>query len=372
MRWCIAVMILLLSCIHSIANDGRVEGEGGRMRLAADETTSVRMVRETINIEVYPRYYDVTVDFVFHNEGPSTHVRMGFPESGGGDGVDGRKSRFISFHSLVDGSPIHVKRQIVHHGVNYLALWVKPVYFHSGQTHNIRVKYRSKPGEVAGEGNYVDYNFTGGNWKGNVAESQLFVTLHLPGTVLTTMGLPSANSMYRNKWRGHRLTLTWQNWQAQGDFFLGYRQTIAGALLLDGKKMCDQHQAIIPGSNQVRLPEWIPPAMQRRGIPQVELIVLKDILYDHGIQADISWKHETKEAVVTMGKHRFRFKCGSTVMDFDDKLLPMPNSPSLIGPASIGDIYSPHIFVPAKPIIKALGGSVAYSVKTHSLRVTFH
>lgn len=154
------------------------------------------MVREKINIEVGQYNYKVRVNFVFHNQGKASTVRMGFPESGGGDSVpnkaDRNKSTFLSFSSSVDGKKVPVKRVSLDHGEeDYEAVWIKTVKFSAAQTRQVQIDYTAPIGGAAGIGleQLVGYDFTGGNWAGAVDSSILDIHFQEPGDYLMSANL---------------------------------------------------------------------------------------------------------------------------------------------------------------------------------------
>src|SRR5690349_10328781 len=107
-------LLLLCLAMATYANDSRVIGQSGRVRMIHGEHTTVRMVRETVRMDVYPQTYTVTADFTFTNDGPPVTVTMGFPESGYGDistETLRTHSGFQSFHTWVDGKEVPAKRQ---------------------------------------------------------------------------------------------------------------------------------------------------------------------------------------------------------------------------------------------------------------------
>lgn len=116
------------------------------MRLVKGEKTTVRMVNEAIRMDIYPAYYDVTVDFLFRNTGPAVTVQMGFPESGGGDGVGSNyvnHSGFLSFHTWVDDQEVTATRKGNADDDGYTAFWVKTVAFARNQERRVRVAFRT-------------------------------------------------------------------------------------------------------------------------------------------------------------------------------------------------------------------------------------
>jgi len=191
-----AIISVLFAASASVANDGVVIGEGGRVAFLEGEHKSVRMVRESVRMDVFSDYYVVRAEFVLKNDGDAVDVKMGFPESGGGAirSMDAKtESGFRRFDTKVDGKPVNAIRKLAAFSTmsSYEAFWVKEVHFAKNQTRTVLVSYRSPPGMANTEkrskkslsttiGYGAAYPFTGGNWRGKVSESKLVIVSHLP------------------------------------------------------------------------------------------------------------------------------------------------------------------------------------------------
>ena len=105
MRSLLLVLCLLVLALAARANDGRVTGISGTVRFVRDEKTTIRMLEETVTMDLYPTRYLVTAEFTFTNTGPATSVKMGFPETGGGVDIDSKYYRTHSSFVTVQGGP---------------------------------------------------------------------------------------------------------------------------------------------------------------------------------------------------------------------------------------------------------------------------
>ena len=200
----------------ALANDRGIEGVGGSLQPIKGEHLSVQMVEETVNMNIYPTYYDVTARFIFHNDGKAVKVKMGFPETGYGD-VDALKykdkSAFIYFKSYVDGRRAKVTRVIMSPGEDhYTAYWVKEVPFKAGQTRKVTVYYRSPIGSWV-FGLFSSYSFTGGNWKGKVNKTDFTAILHIPKDYTNIYSDPEELKAIK---KGNKITFTKRDWEADG------------------------------------------------------------------------------------------------------------------------------------------------------------
>lgn len=187
----ISTIFLFLLSLKSYCNDSGIRAIGGTWVLIKGEHPTIQMERETIDMNIYPKYYDVIAVFTFKNNGDACDVYMGFPESGYGDigGVFDTTTAFMSFSTSVDGVNVTAKREYVkgehEYSDEYRAYWIKQVSFKTGETKKIVVKYRSPLGSgismyFQGTDNFAQYNFSGGNWQGKVFESKMNIYFHMP------------------------------------------------------------------------------------------------------------------------------------------------------------------------------------------------
>lgn len=256
----------------ALANDGAVVGVPGNWKWAGNGTTKVRMVREKVvlTLDSEPTYA-VDADFVFHNDGPATTVKMGFPESGGGVDVEPdewrHKTAFQDFRTYVDGRRARVKR-IFQRGESesYDALWIKTVTFAANQTRKVSVHFRTQYGGEAAEFSaYCNYTFSGGNWNGKVDESVLVIHPTEP-----------ASYMFRaqpEEVRGHDLIFRWKNWEAEEDFQVYFTAVPDNWLeLADSDVRKDGVTAVtVPGKRGPESYTYLPGAVRRDGEVYVKL-----------------------------------------------------------------------------------------------------
>ena len=389
------LLLLLLWSALACANDGAggVAGEGGRMRLLNGEHPSVRMVKEWVRIDIYPTYYQVSVQFHFVNTGAADVVKMGFPEGGGGDG-DGagdfreyrRRSGYSHFSTMVDGKPVTATRTVnVVEDNRYDALWIKTVPFARGQTRSVRVEYRASPGfnSMVGEGwrSVVGYHFTGGNWQGTVEQSDLLLVSHVPGALLLVPGIPDRMKVTHLGQQGNRLAITWKDWQAEGDFSIEFLLSYQHWLVFAGKEKpafgdYDHRPMLIPIYTLTvpGIPPWLgwsPPAMQRDGVVYVKLRALTRYLSAQAEAAQqyrqvaLSWDGS---AVLQAGVHTFRFTRGESTMQVNGETVLLPARVLLSVPVRDEEFYdSQLLYAPLEPIVKALDGSMEVDADNRAL-----
>lgn len=371
-------LLCLLLAIAAFANDSAVTGEGGRVSRIKGEKTSVRMVKETVRMDLYPDYYDVTADFLFQNDGPAVTVTMGFPESGGGDihvGNYENRTSFLSFRTWVDDQEVKAVRQkATGSEENFRAFWTKSVSFTTGQQRRVRVAYRSKPSNSVTTIRFALYDFTGGNWKGKVEESTLILTPHLPGTwVLGLCDLPDRARLKQKTWKDDQLTLRWTDWQAEGNFEINYNSTFPGWVLVEEMKdpydpTVERHTVTQKGYTKTL--DWMPPVMYRDGQDFISLDNLEQYLHfreqnkKNGKKVSSSWNRKTLEATFSWDGITYGFKLKRQTMTVSGSAtVILPTAPFLSRNRSQGD--SGVVYIPLQPLIKALGGKATINRADH-------
>jgi len=212
--------LIVLAAVASAvsANDTSLVAVGGSAVPLHGEHPWVRMVNGTVRLDLYKGYYTTSVDFLFANEGNATTVMMGFPERG--IGTDGAKVDGIiqGFVTTVDGRPVTAKRiKSKSDNDSYQAYWAKSVAFGKNQQHRIHVQFRSPYGAGIG-GTLAAYDFTGGNWRGKVAQSRLQVTTH-PGAPTLAVAAINDHALPADKGAAIR-NFVWHDWEAEGQFVL--------------------------------------------------------------------------------------------------------------------------------------------------------
>ena len=351
MRKLILASLLLAWALPCAANDSAIEGVGGRPKMMAGEHRSIAMTSENIQIWMKPgKNYVVQADFIFHNSGKATTVKMGFPEGGYGDvSAMGQKTSFATFATSVDGQNIKATRQIARNnpeGDNFQAFWVKTVPFRAGQTRKVRVRYSAPYGSNVMSEDFVSYDFTGGNWRGAVAKSVLTVHVERPGTFLMRMNSEKEPVFRRD---GHDFIYTWTNWQAQDYFSFALRSTLRNWLA---------YPETNPIKEEKMLPINIDIAGQKaseNGIAYIPSGVVKDgqtwiNLRDWATKsgAKIAYNAATNQTLVSLGGKQMTVgKNGMTVKGR----------------------FQSATFVPAKTLERELGAKFSVDLAKHQLRI---
>ncbi|MBS1713435.1 MAG: hypothetical protein JST30_03775 [Armatimonadetes bacterium] len=179
--------VLLGSVASTTLNDGWYAYHGNPAAVDGKHPT-IQMVSEAVTVIVGDESSDVVTDFVFHNSGAATTVRMGFPDGGAND--DANEARhtksgvMTDFRSTVDGRPVKtrfVSDRAIQKRLEYPRWQVKDVPFARGQTRKIRNTYGVSHGADAATGtpvlSVVSYIVsTGRTWKGTIKSATFSFT----------------------------------------------------------------------------------------------------------------------------------------------------------------------------------------------------
>lgn len=379
---------LLLLAAHAVANDAAISGEGGRMARLDRENTSIQMVREKIVMDFPPsknEEYIVTADFVFRNQGAATTVTMGFPEGGGGD-ISSKwfehRSGFQTFSTWVDGFRAHAQRlpvKISKSSGGYQTHWVKRVRFGKGQTRRVRVRYRSEQGGISNGTRFATYDFTGGNWKGEVEESTLLVKFRRAGAWWLDNPRAAAGKAKNpvTQRSGNRLFYRWRHWQAQGNFFLNYFSTLPGSLFQAASRgevsREDAKSNIIENpplrwNAEINIPS---PVVVRGGVAFISWRDLQRWFEQYARRKPrvektkatlrLVWNKKERRAILYVHNRVFAFRTGDATMHVDgNHNIALPAKPFVLAFRSEYLLY-----VPLRPLVEELGGQLKTDVRRH-------
>ena len=362
----------------ALANDGAIIGVGGRVARLSGKHPTVRMVRETVSMDVYPETYTVAAEFIFSNDGAACTVKMGFPESGDGADVDPvsyrKKTSFLNFNTWVDGQPVAATREQADGSEeSFKAFWVKTVTFAAHQSRTVRVVYRSGNGSVSDGLSHADYHFTGGNWKDKVERSDLSVTLHLPGA--NAVGFSDAMTREQD-----RFSRVWTNWQAEKDFEVDFYPTRPDAMSICGQGFYGESGLVTisvqPG--KAAEPRWQPPVILRNGHPFISLSAWDNLnSYESPDKQrrlshmTIHWDDPAKAVTITGDGRVVHVKLKQPLFAIEGRpSVSLPEGPFLSRPitADSGG-RTGEMYVPLQQLAEAFGGSITIHLDTHEVEV---
>jgi hypothetical protein len=389
MRWLKTTFLILLCAVLAFANDSAFHGVGGSLRPMRGEHPLIRMVREHVQIELHGDFYRTRVDFEFQNTSnrPVT-VTMGFPERGSGDvdaGAARRRTTFRRFATWVDDRPTPARRIVARANTEeqtYQAYWTKQVSFTPRAVRRVRVEYESPmSGTVADSFTWrAPYDFTGGNWQGQVAESRLTVRAVAPGIYVLRAQQSSNNSEDVSEPRtiqltreGDAFTHTWRNWEAEASFDLGIMATAPGGLALGGAsgmfdsfnvfQRTNQRDIItVPPTRGMSVEDYeiniYPPVIRRGTRDFIALNALRSRLDSQAEEAGqrdaVEMNYDGQNAPVRLraGRYTMQFRAGSSAAQINGRTVTMPAAAFQLG--RDGEIY-----VPLETVLQALNGQQA-------------
>ncbi|MEO6908041.1 MAG: hypothetical protein ABI210_09145 [Abditibacteriaceae bacterium] len=374
------LLVLLLGTLPALANDMSIIGVGGSLRPLHGQHPRIRMVREKIDIVVGRYNYKVRVNFVFRNQGKASTVRMGFPESGGGgdmpDEAEKYKSTFLAFSSSVDGKKVPVKRVLLDRGIeDFEAIWVKTVKFSAGQTRQVQVDYTAPIGGASGIGyeQLVGYDFTGGNWAGDVDSSILDIHFQQSGDYLMSAELGDKRVAFKPIKNGIRFS--WQHWQAQGSFLLRFCRTapqwMSDTYSPDFASQISVFKTVnIPGTSALtdRRFDWFPPAFYNEGIAYISLTsFLEDLQHFYPeTHPSLVWNPTTRAATLKVQKETYVFQPNKLSFEMNNSKMSLSTPLLLIRGHS--DEGGSKLYVPLAPVILALRGTYHVNRAAHRYR----
>ena len=389
MRGLKTTFLILLCAALVFANDSAFHGVGGSLRPMRGEHRQIRMVREHVQIELHGDFYRTRVDFEFQNTSnrPVT-VTMGFPEGGSGDvdaGAARRRTTFRRFATWVDDRPTAARRIVARANTEeqtYQAYWTKQVSFTPRARRRVRVEYESPmSGTVADSFTWrAPYDFTGGNWQGQVAESRLTVRAVAPGIYILRAQQGSNNSedtsepqTIRLTREGDSFTHTWRNWEAEAYFDLGIMATAPGGLALGGASgMFDSFNVFqrtnpreiitVPPTRGMSLEEYkiniYPPIIRRGTRDFIALNALRGRLDAQAEEAgqrdavEMNYGEQNAPTQLRAGRYTMQFRVGSSTAQINGRTVTMPAAAFQLG--RDGEIY-----VPLETALEALNGQQA-------------
>jgi hypothetical protein len=346
----LVIWVFLLSANLAVrANDSAIEGIGGSLR-PMQEHPSVRMVAEKVVIDLHPDLAEVDCQFTFHNEGPATTVRMGFPER---NYSRAEKQGFLSFATWVDGKPVAttIEGYRFNEEEGFFRWRVKQVAFVAGQQRRVRVHYTMCPGRTTEAIRYFEYNlYTGAAWKGTIGKSTVIVNFsHLPWYQRIT----ARPGGYRKERKA--LIWTWHDFEPASRYSPGNtKQPVYGI-----------HVSFTEGYNSIRLngePVYAYAYQDKsRGLipcpAELEGTVLwtPALFFERIIRGTVSQADDAKSATISYNKRTIRLESGKSRAIMHNRHIRLRHAPRL----EHGQLY-----VPVNEVIRLLGGHARFDKKT--------
>ncbi len=350
----LALALATLITAPCFANDASFSGIVGSPTLSKGEHRAIRMESEKVILTLRPaNKFETNASFVFVNDSAkAVAVKMGFPETNYGDGWEdgGQKVGFQKFATTVNGRAVRAKRTILNSDGD--VWWIKTVSFAPRERVNVRVMATS---EVGGSVDYsmnraLSYHFTGGNWKGLVARSDLEVRIPQPGLWVASGSSWDEKRMKTIDWKPTvevkngvaYLRKSWRNWQAQSAVNVGIRRVMPSWLLdtrtlvLNEPTFMNMTTFQVGESNgNIGTVDRNPPqGFVRDGVAMVSWKYLFKMADDGKMKTTRGWNAATREATLTRGATQIAMAPGNRAMTVtkgaDIKTVALPAAPILV------------------------------------------
>ncbi len=213
---CLWVLLLSVSLVS--ADPATILVRSGAASLITEEP-DIRMVTETLTVDLYDWEAFVEADFLFRNEGGPREVLIAFPEIINQHHYD-TWPRLRDVQFVVDGETMACERlpQDPDHpadaeeGFEFTCWYAAKVAFAPGQERRIVITYSHRHGSQFEGFRWFPYTFsTARAWKGSVDRITLIVNYHA-GVSDVPVRLPEG---YQHDAAARRLTWEWHDYDAQ-------------------------------------------------------------------------------------------------------------------------------------------------------------
>ena len=201
----VSLLVIASTVNPSFADDGGISFGGSPHLLNGHKSVSMRA--ENIRIDVHDQIINVDCKFVFHNDGPTCTVRMGFPDEGLGAAEPYQgfpvptgpklKATFKSYVSYVGGK--RVPTSVVPTNDRALYWHAKTVTFPAHKDCIVRDVYTLPPGAqvTSGNGMYKQTSYilhTGASWHGPIRNAEIAVNF-APDSLIEPIKLVALKSL---------------------------------------------------------------------------------------------------------------------------------------------------------------------------------
>lgn len=369
------------------ANDAYFAGNIGTPKLFTGENRRIRMESEKVVLTLKPdSRFETDARFVFVNDSAKkTTVRMGFPEvNSPNDYKNGQlkiNQPFHQFATFVGGRKVEAWRTVISTPGKELddVWWMKTVTFTPHERKNVRVVALSSDGTavVIGSRHSLSYAFTGKNWKGLIARSDLEVRFPISGlwTVIAFAWNPGAKQpaywkpLVEVKNGVGILRRTWRNWQAQSFVVFNASRVMPGWMEDKSEARAGSYDDSSELKNRVTfrvgrdtgvigvLDNYAPKGFVREGVSFVEFTHFAGQAQgiDKKISVASSWEAKTRTATLQRGHVAVSFEPGSRVMTVRIGAAPAQTVTLRAAPLLIQTGDKRSLYVPLATLARALG-----------------
>ena len=396
----IAFLALLFCSVSARANDAEFSGVLGSPTLSKGEHPAIRMESEKVILTLKnERQFETDARFVFVNDSSrAVTVRMGFPETNEGGGWEEREdwteSGFLRFATTVNGVKTNAKRTVIKKpDGNYDVWWLKTVSFGPRERKNVRVMTLSALGGTVewALNRAMSYDFTGKNWKGLVARSDLEVRIPLAGLWAVSASSWGENASKPTHWKPTVetkngvaiLRRSWTNWQAQSSVTIGVKRVMpfwmverpAQNLMLDDATFDNIVTVRVGGGAGTleKVDSNSPQGFVKDGVAFVQFrhLANRAAAINEKIASKTSYDAATGRSSIARGGRRISFVAGSDMMVSmqTGKLASEVKLPA--APVLISDFDgSKSLYVPLVESAQALGLTATFDKDARKFRIS--
>ncbi len=188
----IFIILYLLTSINIFANDTFFSLSGGNLVPVTDESVSIEMKEEVITLIFNEEYYEVSVEFLFYNNGNTKELTVGFPFFAPGNLGNGKIFDFECWTN--ESKTTYIDKPIerswdVSNQPKLENAYTRQITFEKNKITKTKVKYKSTYSvffDINEDGlshaHWDGYYLfgTGSNWKNSIGKIKLIIVNNLP------------------------------------------------------------------------------------------------------------------------------------------------------------------------------------------------
>ena len=384
----VALAATLMSATPMLAQDDYVIAAPGSPSVPQGEHPQIRMESERVvlTLRADGKFNSVSQSVLVNDSDQTVKVDLGFPESNDGkqDLENPEQTTIEKFAASINGQRVNAKRKVVAVTPDYDEVWwVAPVTFAPRENKKVRVTMvapLNTYGNVAFT-RKLDYNFTGGHWKGQVGRTDLEVRVPLQGQWVASGiefppyeggGIEVFQPTADKDGAVGVLRRSWRDWDGQSRVQISLSRTIPGWLLeprgnttLFEGRMLDNATSFRVGTPDARF-VGDTPAFVQGGVTMVSLpyLAARAAALSPVSSNDLKWDKANKRATLTRGNELYAWRAGSKTLMNSDQPVKLRVAPAMFITDS-----GPSLYVPLAESARALGLNVSVDASGHRFSI---
>lgn len=196
-------IFLTLNFIYS--DDTYIYYGGGTIEFYKDSSEDIKLLSQTINIDLYDEHYTVDINFDFYNKGDTKKIKVGFPVFlyGTLDIIENPinlKKILNNFKTWVNNKEVTFQYIEDYKKNSGIAAWyIKEVTFYKHNSTKTRVRYNSGYGFGGPYLNLIYYYGSGSSWDGKINNIEIEVTNNSKYWILDIITYNSEKNNFHQK-----------------------------------------------------------------------------------------------------------------------------------------------------------------------------